>query len=578
MITPVVPSFYTPREHARRKRQLATLFQGARATRPYWRGPAVAMVPWCTVVVLAGLGLVGAKNALLPELSTSPREPDPPMSCNGEDMEACFGKQMAKAIPAQFLCNVSKLPPAVKTLPPLAVAAPRSPWQHPALDPHNYKDLLLPANTHLLLYGESHMRSVRHVLLAAAKLFNRPVDSSYISLSDDCDEQPRGFTGRAYEQSGASTETCGLFSEDHTCKNADLIRDVFVREGGNSSITMVANHMQYLLPASPLDPPEPKHTEALEELLGSYPFTHAHFQFPHFRKYFDAHCEYRKGGPAPDPRKIGDGVETFCDLTKPACMGTSPLYAVIKRHIPKVSFLGGVNLRHGLSDKNTSCSRIHDTYEHDIVEDFPSHYSHDGKLVHVHACNAICSHGENASGLPLYGDTSCRPAEGVVVAWEVLRSAGLLTCPREWTSCDPIEIQPLWVLGARDGAGESNVSCPAGERNAVKSECYSATVEAVGKDMVTGPLLEVHADRYSYPSGCSYGRADKRAIYNDSPVSTDMAKGHPLVCTHTVHQSPILRKEQSPMRTMPSDAQAADIAASIAEEIAHGWRRAPSTL
>ena len=541
------------------------------------------MVPWCTVVVLAGLGLVGAKNALLPELSTSPREPDPPMSCNGEDMEACFGKQMAKAIPAQFLCNVSKLPPAVKTLPPLAVAAPRSPWQHPALDPHNYKDLLLPANIHLLLYGESHMRSVRHVLLAAAKLFNRPVDSSYISLSDDCDELPRGFTGRAYEQSGASTETCGLFSEDHTCKNADLIRDVFVREGGNSSITMVANHMQYLLPASPLDPPEPKHTEALEELLGSYPFTHAHFQFSHFRKYFDAHCEYRKGGPAPDPRKMGDGVETFCDLTKPACMGTSPLYAVIKRHIPKVSFLGGVNLRHGLSDKNTSCSRIHDTYEHDIVEDFPSHYSHDGKLVHVHACNAICSHGENASGLPLYGDTSCRPAEGVVVAWEVLRSAGLLTCPIEWTFCDPIEFQPLWVLGARDGTGEDaelagEISCPAGERNAVKRECYNATVEAVGKDMVTGPLLEVHADRYSYPSGCSYGRADKRAIYNDSPVSTDMAKGHPLVCTHTVHQSPILRKEQSPMRTMPSDAQAADIAASIAEEIAHGWRRAPSTL
>ena len=175
-------------------------------------------------------------------------------------------------------------------------------------------------------------------------------------------------------------------------------------------------------------------------------------------------------------------------------------------------------------------------------------------------------------------DTSCRPAEGVVVAWEVLRSAGLLTCPTEWTLCDPIEFQPLWVLGARDGTGESKISCPTGERNAVKRECYNATVEAVGKDMVIGPLLEVHADRYSYPSGCSYGRAGKRAIYNDSPVSTDLAKGHPLVCTHTVNQSPILRKEQSPMRTMPSDAQAADIAASIAEEIAHGWRREPSTL
>jgi hypothetical protein len=544
------------------------------------------MVPSCTIVVLAGLGLVGAKNALLPELSTSPREPDPPMSCGGEDVLACFGMQLAKAIPPSYLCNVSKLPPDVKILPPLAEAEPRSPWQHPALDPHNYKDLLLPSNTHLLLYGESHIKSVRHVLLAAAKLFKRPVDSSYISLSDDCDELPGGFTGRAYEESRSSTAPCGLFSED-ACMHADLVRDVFVSERGNSSITMIANHMQYLLPASPLDPPEPNHTKALDELLASYPFTHGHFQFQHFRNFFDAHCESRNGGPAPDPKKMSEGEdETFCDFTKPACMGTSPLYAVIKRYVPNVSFLGGVSLKHGPSDQNTSCSRIHDTYEHDIIEDKPSHYSHDGKLVHVHACNAICSHGENVSGLPLYEDTSCRPAEGVVIAWEVLRSAGLLTCPIEWTLCDPIEFQPLWVLGARDGAGESNVSCPAGERNAVKSECYNATVEAVGKDMVTGPLLEVHADRYSYPSGCSYGRAERHAIYNDSPVSTDLAAGHPLVCTHTVNQSLILSKDQPPISSVAwSDAQAAEIAAGLAEEIAHfyeeiahGWRRAPLTL
>ena len=549
------------------------------------------MVPWCTIVVLAGVGLVGAKNALLPERSTSspepdpPHEPDPPMSCGGEDVFACFGKQMAKAMPPDFLCNVSKLPPDSMTLPPHV----KSPWQHPALDPQNYKGLLLPANTHLLLYGMSHIRSVRHVLVAAAKLFNRPVDTSYISLSDDCDELPRGFTGQAYEtgswsneESSWSTAKCGLFSEDHTCKNADLIRDVFVSRRGNSSITMISNHMQYLLPASPLDPPEPNHTKALDELLASHPFTHGYFQFQHFRNFFDAHCEYRHGGPAPDGETMSAGEdETFCDLTKPACMGTSPLYAIIKRHIPNVAFLGGVNLRHGPSDQDTSCSRLHDTYEHDIVEDRPSHYNHEGKLVHVHACNAIC---ENAGGLPLYEDTSCRPAEGVVIAWEVLRSAGLLTCPREWTSCDPIEIQPLWVLGARDGAGESNVSCPAGERNAVKSECYSATVEAVGKDMVTGPLLEVHADSYSYPSGCSYGRAERRAIYNDSPVSTNLAAGHPLVCTHTVNQSPILSKDQPPISSVAwSDAQAADIAAGLAEqiahfyeEIAHGWRRAPS--
>ena len=105
------------------------------------------------------------------------------------------------------------------------------------------------------------------------------------------------------------------------------------------SITMIANHMQYLLPASPLDPPEPNHTKALDELLASYPFTHGHFQFQHFRNFFDAHCESRNGGPAPDPKKMSEGEdETFCDFTKPACMGTSPLYAVIKRYVPNVSF------------------------------------------------------------------------------------------------------------------------------------------------------------------------------------------------------------------------------------------------
>lgn len=613
----------------------------------------------CVVLAVAGLGLTEVRHALLPELHVPL-----PSTCDGDvagdDVMRCWGMQMAKAMPAQFMCNVSKLPSGVH----------RS-WLHPALNHNNLKDFLLPPHTHLFLYGESHIRSVRHVLLSAAKLFNRPVESRYLSISDDCDEQPEGFTGEALKKEHASASICGLFSEDHKCKSGDLLRDIFVSELGNSSITMVANHMQYLLPSSPLDPPEPKHTIAVNKLLASYPYTHGHFQFPHFRKYFDAHCQYRKGGPKPDPKNIGDGAERSCDIAKPACIGTSPLYQVLKRHIPRMSFLGGVGLRHGLGT-STSCSRVHDTYAQDILENSQSKFDSNGNLIHVHACNVICSHAhEQPVGLSPYEGALCTPAEGVVVAWEVLRSAGLLACPPEWKSCDSIDLQPLWVLDAKDGTNEPRASCPSGERNAAKDECYAATAEAVGEAQVTGPLLEVNVDPSRYPSGCSYGRAEKRPIFNDNPGSTTTStqqlagaiqmnskelspeqskaaaacrsdnvcrckiygdvcsgdrttaptdryplhspdhycavyglcganlpkhllsedgipvtpipQGYPHVCTltggDTTNETPILAQNWPVMRTVPSDAQAAETAADIAEEIAYGWRRRlPSML
>ena len=470
--------------------------------------------------------------------------PSPSLACgtnHKSTTEKCWGETIAKTFPSIYVCNVSKLP-AHQSFRKL----------HPALDPNNIEDFLLPPNTHLFLFGESHIRSVRYVLISAAMHHNRPVVSEFISMSDMCDESPSGLP--------ASTTTCGLFGEDHTCQVADYVRDTFVSESGNSSITTVANHMQYLVPSSPLEPPDEKHSKALNDLLATAqpPFTHAHVQFAHDRSFFTERCglgganwSLTGGGELGEVARrtsIGDESETPtpCDIRKPACAATSPLVTIVKHHIPNVGLLGGTEFRHGLRgiSDSTACNRIHHNYSADILEDEESKFDSAGQLVHVHACDAICKVG-NATGalgggLGHYGsrdpyeDTLCFPAEGTAVAWEVLRSAGVLGCPPEWEACDPLEFQPLWVLAAREGPSlwadpGSGVPCPSGERTATKGECYDAAVEAVGKEQVTDPLVVVH--EWGYPTGCSYSRADKHPIFNDNPQSKNVTAGYPLVCT-----------------------------------------------
>ena len=498
----------------------------------------------------------------------------------------CWAHRMAEELPSQYLCNVSKMP------------AGGSARKHPALQGDNVNDFLLPPNTHLFLYGPSHVRSVFHVLVSAAQLLNRSVTLEYLSVSDDCDEQAAGLTGRAMEDSPESTSVCGIFQDDNTCKTGDLVRAVFggsVRDqrnhinDGSSSITLVANHRQYLVP---------EHTDRLNTLLeaANPPFTHGYFAFPHLPAYFDAHCTFRKGGPPPDPSKIGDGAEAYCDIAKPTCMGSSPLYATIRSHIPNAAFLGGVALKHNY-DVNSSCSRIHDYYKDLIVEQGPIHPDPEGRPVHVHACNAICKfeHRRGHGNIAPYADTHCIVGEGVAIAWEVLRSVGLLSCPSEWKSCDPLKFQPLWVLGANrnpspNGANReaishasSNEDCPAGERNADKDECTASTEEAVGQAMMTGPLHAINrVDTSEIPAGCSYDRRLKRPVFNHAgkkdrkgvSFKAKAVPGYPLVCTYTVDRPVgMIRDDMNMTRKLPSrpfqkGAAAAEIAAEIGQ-----WRR-----
>ena len=500
-----------------------------------------------------------------------------------DELMRCWAHRMAKEMPAQYLCNVSKLPEKGRA------------ELHPALQGGNLNNFLLPPDTHLFLYGPSHVRSVFHVLVSAAELLGKPVQTEYISVSDDCDEEPGGLTGQAMKDSPEATAVCGIFQDDDTCKTGDLVRVVFPGDfpAGSSSITLVANHRQYLVP---------DHTDHLNTLLESAdpPFTHAYFSPPHLTEYFDAHCDFRKGGPPPDPTKIGDGSEAFCDITKPTCMGTSPLYAAIRSHIPNAAFLGGVALKHNF-DVDSSCSRIHDTYRGDIMEEGPVHRDPEGQPVHVHACNAVCNVAHTpGDGTDPYSDAHCKVGEGVAIAWEVLRSVGLLSCPKEWKSCDPLQFEPLWVLGANrnqspNGANkdvltkdDADLDCPIGERNANKDECTAATLEAVGQGLVTGAMNAVNKpDTTKIPAGCSYSRAEKRPVFNhagDKGITPSVPRaipGYPLVCTFSV-QRPVgtttnggLRNggdayaQRLPARPYQKGAAAAEIAA----EIAAGWRR-----
>ena len=56
-----------------------------------------------------------------------------------DELMRCWAHRMAKEMPAQYLCNVSKLPE-------------KGPAElHPALQGTNLNDFLLPADTHLFL-------------------------------------------------------------------------------------------------------------------------------------------------------------------------------------------------------------------------------------------------------------------------------------------------------------------------------------------------------------------------------------------------------------------------------------------
>ena len=175
----------------------------------------------------------------------------------------------------------------------------------------------------------------------------------------------------------------------------------------------------------------PEHAARLGKLLrkADPPITHAYIAFPHLKAYFDAHCS-SMAAPA-DSTRIGDWAEHFCDVSRPYCMTTTQLYNTVKRHVPKVGFLGGVAFKHAGLTVNSSSSRIHDSYADALI------IREGDSEVHTHACDAVCTESKGRSN---YANVACHPGEGVAIAWEVLRSAELVSCPSGW-ECDPLHLK-----------------------------------------------------------------------------------------------------------------------------------------
>jgi len=374
--------------------------------------------------------MLRATSALLPSSGSVPLAPP-------SERAALWAAQAAQEIEHNFLCNVTKLP--------------NEPADHPAAS--HISDLLLPPGTHLLLYGTSHIRSVRSVLVSVARYFDRDVTTELVSQSDDCDKNsstpPPPMPAfhcaclskarvpcTATESANEYYATCGLI--ETPCDSADLVIDTI--SSGSSSITTIANHAQYQLATN---------AHVLDSLLSARNFTHGYYWPPHWPAYFDSQCEKVQHGVPPDPTKVGDRVEHFCDLTDDACVAQSPLLRTIKRHVPNVGVKGGLALRRQDANawwipdarlsRGTGVDRVEARYHNDklIARRRAAEYN-------VHACDVICAQqGHRPSR---HGKVSCEPAEGTVLAWEVLRSAGLVECPSGWKGCDDLDS----VKGSRE--------------------------------------------------------------------------------------------------------------------------------
>ena len=206
---------------------------------------------------------------------------------------------------------------------------------------------------------------------------------------------------------------------DIPCQDAGLRRDEIEGGGGHAIITSVTNIAQYQLP---------EHADKLEKLIAEAdpPFTHAYYMQPHNPLFFEAQCTKDTTGVLPDPTKVGDAAEELCDITTPACQASTAQFAPFAKWLPQVGVRGGVCLKHDI-DPKSAAARVFDSYRNSIQ----GHAGAQGVGPSGHACNIICA----GAGTE---EQACAPAEGLALAWEVLRSAGLRQCFKGWKGCDPL--------------------------------------------------------------------------------------------------------------------------------------------
>ena len=343
-----------------------------------------------------------------------------------------------------------------------------------------------PPNTHLLLFGTSHMYSISSVLRAALARDGHLQRTEIISRPSQCASSPSDYEFHCCGEPPADVFTaedvlagpcdpaaldceqkCGVL--ESACINVQGVVVDYLASG--STITTIHNHPQTQ---------RSDNAARLDELLSKLPWnlTHAAFMRPHDDAYFAAQCERSRTGVPPDGTKVGDAVEACGPYADGECPKQSPTYSVLAKHVSRIATVlrpdvealeamarqmartraaqraagrpqrlsvgdGPLGLRCVLDEQIASaeCAGQRNTtaWITQALQLYSGvsngHNVSDAIGSDSHLCNAICSstdrwcrhHRRIDTGAPCSstGGFECQEGPGLAAVWLVLRAAGL---------------------------------------------------------------------------------------------------------------------------------------------------------
>ena len=315
----------------------------------------------------------------------------------------------------------------------------------------------LPANTHLLIYGTSHMQALASALRAATKHLGILKSTDLISNSNPCGTSPVFDFEPPDEQVSASDPVCcGQTAKPCKLNSHSIMRDYL--EGG-STITTVGNHAQSQVGAAATE-----HWLSRLTHEQGHNFTHAAFMVPHDPDWFRAQCAKDRGGPMPDPSKVGDRVEACGHMDPPDCPRKDPRYGAVAQFVtghvttvirPLSDPLPNTLVREEARPvSNASWRRNPVSDEYDRLAAWSEGWRHAPADSNIYLTQALapeyampemaapncrytvpqftqivdCAmHLCTARCFPLGADNTiqCFPGEGTVAAWLVLKATGL---------------------------------------------------------------------------------------------------------------------------------------------------------
>lgn len=190
----------------------------------------------------------------------------------------------------------------------------------------------LPANTHLLLYGTSHMQMLSGALRVAAKHVGVLKSTETISHTVPCHvtdelEPPDGRCEDGFTPELCQTAMkCGR--EAKPCSIPQLGSIARDHLEGGSTITTIGNHAQ-----SQLNRASTEHWVGRLARDQGHNFTHAAFMEAHAPDYFHSQCVRAQTGEVPDAAKVGDAVEPCGDKEPADCPKADPRFDAVAQFV-----------------------------------------------------------------------------------------------------------------------------------------------------------------------------------------------------------------------------------------------------